>query len=214
VNLWALCYPERAAHLAPFVSRDIDVLGDRQTLLRIARTAGVEPQLFPLRPPTNEIGAVVVPAPDGTLLPVEVLREVHGISNAELCQPTYTLEIDGNGTTVRVPGPIALLQAKIANVADLAQAGRQDSRHVHVLAQIMPSYLADLLATVQVGRLDEREMLGLLERLLAVVTSRQGQPVLEGLGISRTVLFAELVPPLPAKVQAFMTQRLPRALGA
>jgi hypothetical protein len=30
---------------------------------------------------------------------------------------------------VHVPGPIALLQAKTANTAELAQAGHQDARH-------------------------------------------------------------------------------------
>ena len=32
VNLWALYYRERTADLAPFVSRDVDVLGNRETL--------------------------------------------------------------------------------------------------------------------------------------------------------------------------------------
>lgn len=32
VNLWALHYFERASDLAPFVSRDIDILGNRETL--------------------------------------------------------------------------------------------------------------------------------------------------------------------------------------
>jgi hypothetical protein len=35
-----------------------------------------------------------------------------------------------------VPGPIALLQAKIANVIDLKQAGRQDGRHGAILAHL------------------------------------------------------------------------------
>ena len=32
VNLWALYYHSHTAELAPFVSRDVDVLGDRETL--------------------------------------------------------------------------------------------------------------------------------------------------------------------------------------
>jgi hypothetical protein len=48
-NLWALYYHERTAGLEPFVSRDLDVLGTRETLEILARLAGAKPQFFPLR---------------------------------------------------------------------------------------------------------------------------------------------------------------------
>lgn len=51
VNLWALYYKDRTADLAPFVSRDADVLGDRETLVELGRLAGAKPQFFPLKPP-------------------------------------------------------------------------------------------------------------------------------------------------------------------
>ena len=38
----------------------------------------------------------------------------------------------------KVPGPIALLQAKIANVVDLKQNCRQDARHVIILTRLLP----------------------------------------------------------------------------
>lgn len=37
VNLWALYYNKRTIELSPFVSRDIDVLGNRDTLYKIAK---------------------------------------------------------------------------------------------------------------------------------------------------------------------------------
>lgn len=55
VNLWALYYESRTAELAPFVSRDVDVLGDRDTLTALAKVAGTKPQFFPLRRTTNEL---------------------------------------------------------------------------------------------------------------------------------------------------------------
>ena len=60
VNLWALYYHDQSMEFAPFVSRDADVLGDRATLEELAKLAGVKPQFFPLRPPSNEVG--VTPA--------------------------------------------------------------------------------------------------------------------------------------------------------
>ena len=212
VNLWALYYHERTAGLAPFVSRDVDVLGDRATLRLIGKVAGVKPQFFSKGPATNEIGVVIATSRDGRPLPVEVLRYVHGIGNEDLCRPAYTIVLGTSGVTVRVPGPVALLQAKIANLADLSQNGRQDARHVRILAQLMPAYLADMQASMAAGRLDERGMLDLLERLLAVVTSRKARRVLAALAISRRSLFSELDAAPPSRLSSFLTKRLPRVV--
>ena len=116
VNLWAMYYETRTTALAPFVSRDVDVLGDRETLEALGKLAGTKPQFFPVKPPTNEIGVVIAKDHNGLPLLIEVLRYVHGVSNTELREPVYTLAV--GETHVQVPSPIALLQAKIANVAD------------------------------------------------------------------------------------------------
>lgn len=212
VNLWALYYHERTAALSPFVSHDLDVLGDRNTLRRIARTANVEPQFFPSRPPTNEIGSIIAQSIDGNPLSVEVLDRVHGISTEELRNPEYTIGIGDSGVIVRVPGPIALLKAKIANYADIPQAGRQDGRHIRILAILMPSYLTDLEASVSDRRIGEREMLTLLERLLAIVTSKKGRCVFKELVICGKSMFSEIQPLSSSKLQTFMSKRLARAL--
>src|ERR1700679_2694865 len=175
VNLWAIYYGARTAALAPFVSRDVDVLGDRETLEALGKLAGTKPQFFPVRPPTNEIGVVIAKDHNGLPLLVEVLRYVHGVTNAELRDPVYTLAL--GETHVQVPSPIALLQAKIANVADITQTGRQDARHVVILAQVLPAYLEDLQKAVVEGRMEERKLIEFLERLLAVVTTEKSRKV-------------------------------------
>jgi hypothetical protein len=43
VNLWALYYEARTIELAPFVSRDVDVLGGRETLEALGKLAGTRP---------------------------------------------------------------------------------------------------------------------------------------------------------------------------
>lgn len=133
VNLWALYYESRTVALAPFVSRDVDVLGDRATLEALGKLAGAKPQFFPVKPPSNEIGVVIATDHNGLPLLIGVLPYVHGVTNEELREPVYTMAV--GKTHVQVPGPIALLQAKIANVADLTQTGRQDRRHVLILTQ-------------------------------------------------------------------------------
>ncbi len=208
VNLWALYYETRTAALAPFVSRDVDVLGDRETLEALGKLAGTKPQFFPVKPPTNEIGVVIAKDHNGLPLLIEVLRYVHGVSNEELREPVYTIGL--GETRVQVPGPIALLQAKIANVADIAQTGRQDARHVVILAQVLPAYLEDLQKAVVEGRMEERKLIEFLERLLAVVTAAKARNVFKQLQLDARSLFTGLGHEKLPKLGAFIGKRLPR----
>lgn len=211
VNVWALYYETRTAALAPFVSRDVDVLGDRATLQALGKLAGTKPQVFPLKPTTNEIGVVIAKDQQGLPLLIEVLLSVHGVSNEELRQPVYTVAL--GDTCVQVPSPIALLQAKIANVADIAQTGRQDARHVVILAHVLPAYLEDLQKAAIAGRLEERKFIEFLERLLGVVTATKARKVLRELQLDPRVLFGGLGHDKLTKLQSFLDKRLPRALS-
>jgi len=210
VNLWALYYHSHTAELAPFVSRDVDVLGDRETLTALGQVAGAKPQFFPVKPPTNEVGVVIAKDSQGAPLLVEVLSSVHGVSNEELREPVYTVAL--GDVLVQVPSPIALLQAKIANVADLAQSGRQDARHVMILAQLLPAYLRDMQRAAIAGGMPERQLIDYLERLLGVVTTAKAKMVLESLKIDPAGLFAGIGDQKLPKLASFLMKRLPRAL--
>jgi hypothetical protein len=212
VNLWALYYEDRTRDLAPFVSRDADVLGDRATLQLLGRLAGKQPQFFPLKPPSNEIGVVIASDATGASLLIEVLRSVRGATNEELSQPAYQFAIGDPGVRVMAPGPIALLQAKVANLAEINQQGRQDGRHVVILARIMPAYLDDLRALAAEGAMEERKLIELLEQLLRVVTSAHGQKACTDLRLAPREFFAGLTSQGLPKVRAFLEKRLPRLL--
>ena len=210
VNLWALYYQSHTAELAPFVSRDVDVLGDRVTLTALGQVAGAKPQFFPVKPPTNEVGVVIAKDPHGLPLLIDVLRYVHGVSNEQLREPVYTVAL--GEVQVQVPSPIVLLQAKIANVADIAQTGRQDARHVLILAQLLPAYLEDLQRVAIAGGITERQLIDYLERLVGVVTTAKARKVLLGLGLHPAGWFAALGNEELPKLAMFLDKRLPRAL--
>jgi hypothetical protein len=210
VNVWAMYYATRTAALAPFVSRDVDVLGDRATLQALGKLAGTKPQFFPIKPPTNEIGVVIAKDQQGLPLLIEVLRYVHGVSNEELREPVYTVAL--GETHVQVPSPIALMQAKIANVADIAQTGRQDARHVVILAHVLPAYLEDLQKAVLEGRMDERKLIEFLERLLAIITTEKARKVFKDLHLDARALFVGLGHEKLPKIKGFIDERLPRAI--
>jgi len=214
VNLWALYYEDRTRDLAPFVSRDADVLGDRETLEALGKLAGAKPQFFPLKPPSNEVGVVIAKDTAGAPLLIEVLRYVHGASNEELREPAYLFALGENQARVQVPGPIALLRAKVANLVDLKQTGRQDGRHVLILARVLPAYLGDLRVSAREGRMTERRFVDFLEQLLAVVVSPNGRKACTELGIDPRKFFAGLSADGLAKVESFLAKRLPRALAS
>ena len=150
----------------------------------------IKPQFFPVKPPTNEVGVVIAKDAQGEPLLIEVLRYVHGVSNEELREPIYTVAL--GAVQVRLPSPIALFQAKVANVADIAQAGRQDARHVIILARLLPAYLSDLQRTAIDGGMTERQLIDYLERLLGVVTAAKAKKVLAQLNVAVTDLFVGL----------------------
>lgn len=216
VNLWALYFGDATEDLAPFVSADADVLGNRQTLEALGQIAKIKPQFFPLKPPSNEIGVVTIPGPNGNVLIVEVLKSVHGISEAELRNPAYLFELGESKTQVLVPGPIALLRAKVANAHDLDQTGRQDSRHVQILARVLPKYLQQLVDTAASktpGALTDRTIVDYAESLLKLLCEPKTKKVFGKLGIPRTALVLGLVaPPSVPKFGQFLKIRLPKTL--
>lgn len=212
INLWALYYQDQTRDLAPFVSRDADVLGDRDTLELLGRLSGAKPQFFPMKPPSNEVGVVVGTDTAGGAMLIEVLRYVRGVSNEELRDPVYEFAIGEQQVRVRAPGPIALLKAKIANLSEINQKGRQDARHILILARILPAYLADLRSSAAAGRLEERKLVASLEQLLAVLISDQGQGACADLKLQARDFYRSLDPTGLPKVSAFLTERLPRVL--
>jgi len=212
VNLWALYYRERTSDLAPFVSRDADVLGDKETLAELGRVIGVKPRLFPMRPPGNEVGLLIAKDVKGGSLVIEVLSGMNGVSNKELREPVYTIAIGEGSVVVHVPGPIALLKAKLANVANIKQDGRNDKGHIVILARIIPAYLADLKAATLSGELEERKLIKLLEYLGATVASEFAHEVFASVKLERTALFSGVGGENLPKVGEFLTKRLPRMI--
>lgn len=211
VNLWALYYEDRTRDLAPFVSRDADVLGDRATLERLGKTARKKPQFFPLKPPSNEVGVVVAKDAAGAPLLIEVLRHIKGATNEELRDPVYEFAIGASETRVLVPGPIILLQAKATNLCEIKQTGRQDARHVLILVRLLPAYLDDLCNAVTAGRVEERVLINALEQLLRILLSKHGRKVCADLKIDPQGLFSELNPARLPKLERFLMKRLPKA---
>jgi hypothetical protein len=130
VNLWAEHYGSAIPALdplRPFMSKDADIFGDRAMAERLANatqwrlTCYNEPRTIAVAMLTKEI-------PGKEPLLIEVINSVNGLTPGDLADPDL-LELRP-GQVYRVPSPIILLKAKLANVAQIDQSRRQDVRHV------------------------------------------------------------------------------------
>jgi hypothetical protein len=86
-------------------------------------------------------------------------------------------------------------------------------RHVVILAQVLPAYLEDLEKAVLEGRMEERKLIDFLERLLAVVTTKEVRKVLQGLGLGLRQFFAGLEYEDRPRLRSFIESRLPRVIS-
>lgn len=213
VNLWAEFYRARAHELElfhPFLSKDADLFGERHAIEAQRLPAGWK-VLFYGQPRQSAVALLTKDLPDGEQLRVEILRSVYGLGPRDLASSLPVTVAPGR--SYRLPSPIILLKAKIANTHDLAKKERpQDLKHVRMLVPICAHYLRDLHASVLSGATPERTLINTLHALLAVTSTREAKTV----AAAHRVDFSAALPlDLPAtrlpKLAAFYAHLSPKA---
>ena len=178
VNLWAGLYRPRTRELEefhPFLSKDADLFGERSSIERHPLPPGWKIQYYGI-PRQMAVALITKDLPDGEQLRIEVLRSVYGLGPRDLAN-TLLVEVSP-GRSYRLPSPIVLLKAKIANTHDLLKKERpQDLKHVRMLVIICAHYLRDLHASVLAGTTPERTLINTLHALLEVIGTRQALAV-------------------------------------
>lgn len=99
---------------------------------------------------------------------VDLLSGVYGIRQedlARLCQRAPVF----NG--VKVLDPIYLFLSKCHCLLGLDQSGRQDERHVRMLALILPAYLSLLIDSAEAEKLTDRAILREIKLLLKILST-------------------------------------------
>lgn len=158
VNLWATYYSGRGDQelraFAPFISKDGDIyLRDAELAQAIANTAG---WVFEKNPePRSAVLGRIVLEKGGVRLDVHVMREVNGLSEADLAK-TETLTLE-DGTVYCLPAPDIMLKAKLSNLNTIDQEKRQDERHTRIMISCCRHYLSDSFEACRSGKLSERE---------------------------------------------------------
>lgn len=200
VNLWALEFlgefPE-LKRFEPFTSHDCDLYGDTELLERLSRLTGWPSKPSRQRSPSPVVGYLRGAAPDGSVLIVEILFTLRGLTSEEIRQNAVALEVDGK--IYRTLSPIALLKAKVANLAELSQAHRQDLRHARILITCVAGYIARAHAKIESGEMSDKAFLKLLTACQEVACSRQARKVAEAHRISFRGCFPDLLHASPSE---------------
>jgi hypothetical protein len=177
-NLWAEIYRPSLPKLSafePFVSIDADILGGINAAAAISKRTGW--QLIPMDDPDSIIAGMLKKTRphDGLILQVDVLREVPGVTDAELEGFAKTVEIQPN-TFCCIPSPPVLLKAKIHNLHEVPQqrsdgTPRNDMHHVRMLMHICPHYIQHMAQNAATGVMSDQRVLTEIFYLHEVVSS-------------------------------------------
>jgi len=213
VNLWAMVYVRDSAvlsQLEPFLSRDCDLYGDADTLVRLAQTTRWKVTFSPKGQPSPVVGFLTGRDAQERELTVDVLYAIKGLQREDLARETI-VKLDDK--PYRTLSPVTLLKAKLANLIEISQQApeqtRNDLKHVKILIPCIAGYLGEAMGRTLSGVLTERGLVNLLEETLQVVTGDYARQVSQAKRLDFLRCFPEKLKAdaLP-KVQSFWRQRL------
>jgi hypothetical protein len=217
-NLWAAYLLKKEPELAqfsPFLSKDLDLLADQETVWRLAERLHRQPQ----RPAKGEATPIIAwfdfLTARGVATRIEVLFSVYGISSKEIEASSMLIGGAGIEGPVRVPNPVICLKMKIHNAVGLNQTRRQDVKHVKMLILCNRAFLRDVLCECEAGRVLERTLIKALEALFTLVTSDIATSAAQKFGFDWRSAFPieELCQSPLSRVQNFLRHRFVSAFN-
>ncbi len=174
VNIWAEYYLPREPKLSkfvPFLSKDLDLLGNHVDLESLAMQTG-----YPCERAENKMfipstGHVLMPFKDGHIVKIDVLKRIYGVSTEKIRDSA--IELRREKVLLRVIDPLHLLQAKTENAVHLPQNKegfeRQDERHMRIMLLCTHEYLKDGIMATGKDKSLVRNCLDLHEQLIAFI---------------------------------------------
>lgn len=181
VNFWAE-YFDRKSHsnelhaLRPFTSKDCDIWVSPAAWVAIRKTDGAR-LVLGNSPADGQLGVLTLL--QSPLRVVDLMSGVYGIRQHELNRLCERAPVFND---IKVIDPIYLLLSKCHCLLGLDQSGRQDARHVRMMALIVPEYLSFLIDGIEAEKLGERAILKeikLLQKILGTHACRRALGNLE-----------------------------------
>jgi hypothetical protein len=171
VNFWADRYaPDKPELLVyrPFTSRDLDLLGSIADAYRLAsRTHSVVEK--PARGAASPVLANIEVKTGGLVRSVQFLKSVRGVTNREIDDNAVPFVL--GDAKIYVADPITMLKAKLHNLIELDQRGRNDRNHVEILRLCVPLFLERQLMAADDTDVAARRCLRNIQRVVELSRS-------------------------------------------
>ena len=152
----------------PFTSRDLDLLASMANAYRLASETQVALQR-PRRRAASPVLANVQVQTGAVLRSVQFLKSVRGVTNREI--DDNAVEFARGEVRIFVADPITMLKAKLHNLVELDQRGRNDRNHVDILRLCVPLFLERQLAAADETDAAARQSLRDIQRILGLSRS-------------------------------------------
>jgi hypothetical protein len=211
VNLWAYQYLQNIPQLQeylPFASEDLDFYGGKLEAAICQEILGGQLILNRDFDPSPNAGLVLIDYPDYKLR-IDFLASVYGLNDAEIIDTalTFTGQEPLEGLCLKLLHPLLCLEGKLRCLRGLPQGGRQDLKHVKILALCLHEFFQDLIRHQQF-----RPALKLFERVIKTSLREDGLSAWyhHQIDILNTLPIQEIQRIDNQKLQDFYTVRWPK----
>jgi hypothetical protein len=206
---WAAYYDVAAPPIA--VTKDVDFLGTRADVERLARGLGAKATYRRQRDLTMLEGQVEKELPGGNYVNIDVLSRVYGDVSAESVTK-HSIIAENPAGKFRVMHPVDVLQGRLDNVYGLPE--KQDEHGIaqlHLAIAMVREFLADIAAQ-ETGRAEKTERpvtLRHVRRIETLALSDGGRKVARRYNVH----VADAIDPMPLlHLKSFATKKLPQLL--
>jgi hypothetical protein len=168
VNLWAVLLGVEVTSL--FLTRDIDLVGDRREALLANKRITLPHELFLASQDDSSINAVVIAVHfpgDKEATPIDYLMTLYGLDRDKIESSAVNVAIDE--LIIRVIHPILLLQSKVCNLNLKAKCTAEGYQQALLAIDIVRAFLESTLLNHQISA---RKNLKMLHQVITFSKSR------------------------------------------
>lgn len=206
---WAAYYHISVPAIA--ITKDVDLLGTKADVERLARGLDAEAVFPRKRSMTMLVGQVLKDLPGGNYINIDVMFRVYGDITTEAIAQRAVLAESPAGR-FRIMHPLDVLQGRLENVYGLSD--KQDENGVAQLQlaiNIVRKFVADIASRAAAGADNSSRPVALrhLQRIETLALSDAGRKVAR----RYQVHVADAIEPAPvAHIKSFMSKKLPQLL--
>lgn len=162
INLWATLLLVDVT--SPYLTRDIDFVGNRQDAINADQRISLPHQLFLASQDDASINAAVISVEfpgDEQARPIDYLMTIYGLDRTDINKTAIEIEIDN--VIIKVIHPILLLQSKICNLNLAAKQTAEGIAQARASISIVKAFIESTINNIEVS---PRQNLKLIRKVI------------------------------------------------